>query len=78
LIRMWIYISFLFWESNFDPSDLLTLAENYRRDLYRTTHNIHKRQTSTSPQGFQLATSAGAAGDPRLRSCSQLDRRHMI
>jgi len=30
-----------------------------RRDLYLTTHNIHKRQTSMSPAAFEPA-------DPRL------------
>jgi len=56
---MWKKNSCLFWESNFHPSYLLTLAENTRRDLYRTKHNIHKRQTSTSPPGFKFEISAG-------------------
>ena len=29
-----------------------------RRDLYLTTHNTHKRQTSMSPVGFELIISA--------------------
>ena len=30
-----------------------------RRDLYLTTHNIHNRQTSTPPVGFEPTISAG-------------------
>ena len=30
-----------------------------RRDLYLTTHNIHNRQTSMSPAGFEPTTSTG-------------------
>jgi hypothetical protein len=30
-----------------------------RRGLYLTTHNIHKRQKSTPPAGFELTLSAG-------------------
>jgi len=30
-----------------------------RRDLYLTTHNTHKRQTSMSPVGFEPTISAG-------------------
>jgi len=39
-----------------------------RRDLYLTTHNIHKRQASMSAAGFESANpSKRAAADPRLR-----------
>ena len=30
----------------------------YRRDLYLTTHNIRKRQTSIQPEGFEPAIPA--------------------
>ena len=30
-----------------------------RRDLYLTTHNIHNRQTSMTPVGFEITISAG-------------------
>ena len=30
-----------------------------RRDLYLTTHNIHNRQTSMPPAGFEPTISAG-------------------
>ena len=30
-----------------------------RRDLYLTTHNIHNRQTSMPPVGFEPTTPAG-------------------
>jgi hypothetical protein len=30
-----------------------------RRDLYMTTHNIHNRQTSMRPVGFEPTVSAG-------------------
>ena len=30
-----------------------------RRDLYLTTHNIHNRQTSMPPVGFEPTISAG-------------------
>ena len=59
LTRMWMCISCFFWESTFDPSDILNLVQNTRRDLYRTTHNIHKRRTFTSPPGFEVTFSAG-------------------
>ena len=40
-----------------------------RRDLYLTKHNIHKRQTCMSPEGFEPAIPASkqAATDPCLR-----------
>jgi hypothetical protein len=38
-----------------------------RRDLYLTKHNIHKRQTSMPPAGFEPA-------DPRLRPRGHWDR----
>ena len=31
----------------------------HRRDLYLTTHNIHNRQTSMAPVGFEPTVSAG-------------------
>jgi hypothetical protein len=39
----------------------------YRRDLYLTTHNTHKRQTSMSPAGFDPAISASER--PQNPSC---------
>jgi len=54
----------------FDTSDLLTLAKNTRRDIYRTKHNIHKRQTSTSPPGFEFAISA--AERPQTHTLDQV------
>jgi len=39
-----------------------------RRDLYRTTHNTHNRQTSMPPVGFE------AAADLRLRPRGHWDR----
>jgi len=36
-----------------------------RRDLYLTTHNIHKRKTSTPPAGFEPAIPASER--PRQR-----------
>jgi hypothetical protein len=40
----------------------------HRRDLYLTTHNTHKRETSTPPAWFEPAIPASAA-DLRLRLC---------
>jgi len=45
-----------------------------RRYLYLKTHNIHKKQTTMPPAGFEPAT----ARDPRLRPCGHWDRLHYI
>ena len=58
-IYIYIYIYCLFWESKFDPSDLLSLAQNTPGDLKSTTHNIHKRDIYTSPPGLEFVNSAG-------------------
>jgi len=42
-----------------------------RRDLYLTTHNTHKRQTSMPPVGFEPTISEG-----HLRQTYALDRRN--
>ena len=48
-----------------------------RRDLYLVTHNIHKRQASMHPAGFQThIPSKRAAADPRLRPGGHWDRLH--
>jgi hypothetical protein len=48
-----------------------------RRDLYLTTHNTHKRQTSMPPGGIQTHNPSNrAAADPRLRRRGHWDRRH--
>ena len=45
-----------------------------RRDLYVTTHNIHNRQTSIPPAGFEpTISSRPAAADLPLRSCGHWD-----
>ena len=39
----------------------------HRRDLYLTTHDSRKRQTSMPPEEFEPATPASERPDPRLR-----------
>jgi hypothetical protein len=47
-----------------------------RRDLYLTTQNTHKRQTSMPPVGFKPHDpSKRAAEDPRLRPHGHWNRR---
>ena len=58
------------WESNFCPSYLLILAENTRTDLYRTTNNIQKRRTLTSPPGFEFTISAGGRPHTHALDCA--------
>jgi hypothetical protein len=49
-----------------------------RRDLYRTTHNTHNRQTSMPPGGIRTHNlSRRAAADPRLRPRGHWDRRRL-
>ena len=46
-----------------------------RRDLYRTKHNTHNRQTSMPPVGFEPTISAGERPQNlRLRPCGHWDR----
>jgi hypothetical protein len=46
-----------------------------RRDLYLTTHNTHKRQTSMPPGGIRTRNPRKrTAADPRLRPHSHWDR----
>ena len=46
-----------------------------RRDLYLTTHNKHKRQTSVPPGGIRTHNpNRRAAADPRLRPRGHCDR----
>ena len=46
-----------------------------RRDLYLTTHNTHKRQTSMPPSAIRTHNlSRRAAADPRLRPRGHWDR----
>ena len=50
-----------------------------RRDLCPTTHNIHKRQTSMSPEGFEQAIPASEPPKyPRLWRRGHRDRRRLI
>jgi len=42
-----------------------------RRDLFLTTHDTHKTQTSMTPAGFETNPSKRAAADPRLRPRGQ-------
>jgi hypothetical protein len=45
-----------------------------RRDLYLTTHNTHKRQTSMPPAGFEQAIPASERPQIRLRPHDYRDR----
>jgi hypothetical protein len=49
-----------------------------RRDLYLTTHNTHKRQTSLPPVGWTHNPSKRAATEARLRPHGHWDRRSFI
>jgi hypothetical protein len=44
------------------------------RDLYLTTLNTHKRETSMTPAGFELAIPTSERPDPRHIRCSHWDR----
>ena len=47
-----------------------------RRDLYLTTHNIHKRQTSMSPAGFERAIPASER--PQTHVLDHAAHRHRL
>jgi hypothetical protein len=50
-----------------------------RRDLYLTTHNTQKRQTSMPPGGIRTQNpSKRAAADPRLRPHGHWDRLNRV
>ena len=54
----------------YDTPQSIELWSARHRDLYLTTHNTHKRQTSMPPVGFKPTISAGERPQTFILDCT--------